>query len=179
MIKVNLLPFKRRKKPKPVPPFLIISVLLLTVAMVTLFYTAYFLDSKITMLEIQKADNAGRIAELDEKVKEVEDFESLNEKFTKRKNIIEQLTKNQSVPVKILDEMSSRLSEGVWLNSMSIARGKISITGVGFSNHDIVSFVQSLKDSKLFKDVTLLMTRKTRVEGTDAYMFKMTLQVHV
>lgn len=177
MIKVNLLPLQRRKKPKPVPTFLITGVLLLTVSIILSLYVAYFFKTKITDLQARKTENAQKITRLNETVKEVKDFEALNKKFTERKDIIEQLTKNQSVPVRILDELSVRLTEGVWFNTMDISGGKIQISGVGFSNFDIVSFVQALKQSEFFKEVTLKGTTKTSVGGTDAYNFRITLQV--
>jgi type IV pilus assembly protein PilN len=177
MIKINLLPVKKKKKPKPVPSFLIVGLLLLTFSVIVALSYSYILKSKINTLEIQKAENAKKLAELNEKIKEVRDFENLNLKFKQRKDIIEELTKNQSMPVKVLDEMSRRLVEGVWLRSMSIARNDISIDGVGFTNSDIVNFVQTLKGSKLFSDVVLIETRQERVEGEEVYLFKLTLKV--
>ncbi|MDP2166795.1 MAG: PilN domain-containing protein [Thermodesulfovibrionales bacterium] len=179
MIRINLLPTKRKvkKKPKPVPNFVIVGVLLLTASVVASVYTRYFLNAKIEALETKKAENAKKIAELNEKIKEVKDFEARNKLFTDRKNIIEDLRKNQSLPVKILDEMSMRLTEGVWLISISITGNNINIDGVGFSNSEIVSFVQNLKASALFKEAYLHETRQAAIEGIEVYTFKITMQV--
>lgn len=177
MIKINLLPVKR-KKPKPVPAFLVVSVLLLTASLIGSYYASnFYFREKLNAFETQKAQNQTRLKELDEKLNEVKDFESLNKTFTERKDIIEQLTRNQSMPVRIIDEMSRRLTDGVWLNSMNIAGAKISISGVGFTNTDIVAFVQSLKGSGLFVDVLLLGTRMGSTEGTDVYMFDIEMRV--
>jgi type IV pilus assembly protein PilN len=177
MIKINLLPLKKKKKAKPVPSFLIAAVLLLTFFIIVALSYSYILKSKIGTLEAQKAENAKKLAALNEKIKEVQGFENLNKKFQQRKEIIEQLTKNQSLPVRVLDEMSKRLVEGVWLRSMAISRNGISIDGVGFTNADIVNFVQTLKGSEIFKDVVLLETRQEKVEGEEVYLFKLTLKV--
>jgi type IV pilus assembly protein PilN len=176
MIKINLLPVKRKKKPKPVPPFVIAAVLLLTASAIASFYVSYYFKEKIGELEDQKTSKTAEIARLDERIKEVQDFEALNQKATERKNIIEQLTATQSVPVKILDEMSMRLTEAVWLTSMDITSGKIDILGFGFSNDDIVAFVQSLKGSTLFQDATLLETSQTTTDGVQTYTFKITMK---
>jgi type IV pilus assembly protein PilN len=177
MIKVNLIPARRKRKPKPVPAFVIASVLLLVFALVGFLSYSYFLDSKIQDLQAQKAANARKLAELNEKIKEVKGFEALNRKFQQRKEIIERLTKNQSVPVKILDEMNKRLTDGIWLRSMSISGDRISVDGFGFTNSDIVSYVQNLKDSKLFQDVVLLETRRTGDKNVELYSFKLDMQV--
>jgi type IV pilus assembly protein PilN len=177
MIKINLLPVKKRKKAKPVPSFLIAGVLLLALAIIVSLSYSYILKSKINNLEVQKAENAKKLAELNERIKEVQDFEKLNQKFKQRKEIIEKLTKNQSMPVKVLDEMSNRLVDGVWLRAMTISRDSISVDGVGFTNSDIVNFVQTLKESELFKNVVLLETRQGKLEGEEVYLFKLTLKV--
>lgn len=180
MIKINLLPVKRKKKkkPKPVPTFVIVGVLFLTVSVIAgLYYDRYFLKGKISSLEGTKKNNEDKIAELNKKIVEVKDFEKLNKTFTDRKNIIEQLRKNQSLPVRILDEMSSRLTDGVWLTSMTIDGGNISLDGVGFSNTEVVTFVQSLKESPLYKEVYLHGTDAATIEKIEVFKFKITLQV--
>lgn len=177
MIKVNLLPAKRRKKPKPVPTFVIAGVMLLLGSFIVSGYVVYFLNSRIEKLEAQKADNAKKIIELNKKIKEVKDYEARNKVFMERKKVIEELTRNQSLPVKILDEMSKRLTDGIWLTSMDISRGKVSLAGSGFSNSDIVSYVQSLKGSALFTDVALLGTKCSDKGGVQVCSFNIKFAV--
>ena len=44
MIRINLLPLrKKKKKPTPVPGFLVASVILLVLSLVTTFYFNYFM----------------------------------------------------------------------------------------------------------------------------------------
>ncbi|MBI4822616.1 MAG: PilN domain-containing protein [Nitrospirae bacterium] len=178
MIKINLLPYKKKKKkPKPLPGFLIMCILLLAVSVTAgLIYDLYFLKSKIASLEGRKAENAKKIVQLGEKITEVQDFEKLNKQFTDRKNIIESLRKNQNLPVRILDEMSNTLTEGIWLTGMSIDNLNINIDGVGFTNPEIVAFVQKLKSSPLFTEVYLHGTTKSSAEGIEVFTFKITLQ---
>ncbi len=177
MIKINLLPVKR-KKPKPVPVFLVVAVLFLLVASIGSYYVNFFYYAeRLKELEEKKAANVNKLRELDDKLKEVADFEARNKTFTERKNIIEQLTMNQSLPVRIMDEMSKSLTDGVWLQSMNIDGQRITISGIGFSNSDIVTFVKSLQGSESFVDVMLLGTTMGSMENTEVYMFNIVLQV--
>jgi type IV pilus assembly protein PilN len=169
MIKINLIPVKRKKKPKPVPLFLGVMALLLVKS----------IGAEIKSLENQKQTNAKKLKELQQKVKEVKNFESLNAQVSQRKEIIEQLTKNQSLPVRLLDEMSMSLTDGVWISSLSISGKQIRLSGTGFKNTDIVSFVQSLKRSELFKDVNLLGTSRKMQGKVETYAFNMTLAVAI
>lgn len=177
MIKINLLPTKRKKKPTPVPTFVVAMALLLAFSVIIVAYTVYFMNSKIEDLQEQKRANEQKIAELNKKIEEVKGFEKRNKVFQERKKIIEELTRNQSLPVKILDEVSKRLTDGVWLTSMKISQNKVSIGGVGFTNSDIVTLVQSLKGSSLFTNVLLLGTSQALESGVTTYKFDLNFEV--
>ncbi|MDA8168148.1 MAG: PilN domain-containing protein [Nitrospiraceae bacterium] len=178
MIRINLLPLrKKKKKPTPVPGFLVASVILLVLSLVTTFYFNYFMKSKIASLDAQKAQNGQKIAMLQSKLKEVKNFETLNKKFSDRKKIIEELKKDQVLPVKLLDEISMRLTDGVWLQDLSITSDSISMSGTGYTNDDVVTFVQNLKASPFFTDVYLNGTSKSSSDGISVYNFSLTMKV--
>jgi type IV pilus assembly protein PilN len=154
-------------------------VLLLAVSVIGVVFYAKSIGAEIKSLENQKQTNAKKLKELQQKVKEVKNYESLNAQVAQRKEIIEQLTKNQSLPVRLLDEMSISLTDGVWISSLSISGTQIRLSGTGFKNTDIVSFVQSLKRSELFKDVNLLGTSRKMQGKVETYSFNMTLAVAI
>jgi type IV pilus assembly protein PilN len=179
MIKVNLIPIKRKKKAKPIPTFLIIGVFV-TIGALFLAGLLFFKASS-TLAEKQNlyADNENRLAELKEKIKAVENFEQLNKTFEQRNNIIEQLSKNKSVPVLLLDEVSKLLPIGVWLDSITVTGDTIKVGGYGFTHTDIVSFVNNVKASKLFIDAYLNQTKGIEVEKVPLYQFSLTFRIKV
>lgn len=177
MIKINLLPVKRKKKAKPIPTFLLITIVVTLVSGVVMAYLVFFFNSRLAAKKVQVAANEKTIAELKAKIKAVEDFEQRNKTFKERSDIIEQLSKNKSMPVKILDEISALLPTGVWFSSLSVSEGGISIDGTGFTNPDIVLYVDNLKNSKLFTEVYLQETRSVEIEKIPAYVFKLTFKV--
>ena len=85
------------------------------------------------------------IAELKEKIKAVEDFEKRNANFKERNDIIEQLSKNRSIPARLLDELSSLQPTGIWLQTLSVAGDSISLDGYGFTNTEIVTYRRQYK----------------------------------
>jgi type IV pilus assembly protein PilN len=177
MIKVNLLPVKRKKKAKPIPSFLIMTALVTIGACLVLAYLTFFFSSRLSAKKDQFAKNEMKIAELKEKIKAVEDYEQRNKVFKERNDIIEQLSKNKSVPVKILDEISTLLPNGVWIQAMSVSGGNINMEGYGFSNTDIVSYVDNIKNSGMFADVYLQESKSTEVEKIPLYAFKLTFKL--
>ena len=68
------------------------------------------------------------------------------------------------MPVKILDEISALLPTGIWLQTMTVSGEDINLDGYGFTNTDIVSFVDNIKTSKLFTEVYLQESKSTELE---------------
>jgi type IV pilus assembly protein PilN len=183
MIKVNLLLAKKKKKQKPVPAFLIYTVLLTIVTGAIMAYIVYFFDTRLSDRETRVKENDKKISELKEKIKAVEDFERLNRTFQQRKDIIEELGRNKTRPVKILDEISLQLPAGVWMNSMEVKSSEIRLECTAFSNTDVVNYVNNLKNSKIFTDVYLQESvqareaSKAKAAGIQIYTFKLVLKV--
>jgi len=179
MIKVNLIPVKRKKKARPIPAFLIIGIL---VTLAALFISGFFYFRATTELSAKKAQfekNKVTLAALKEKIKEVENFEQLNKTFEQRSEIIEQLSRNKSVPVMLLDEVSKLLPIGVWLDTMSVTGDAVKLSGFGFTNTDIVTYVNNIKASQLFTDAYLQQSRSTEVEQVPVYQFQLTFRIKV
>jgi len=177
MIKVNLIPTKKRKKQKPVPVFLIYTVLLTLAVGVIFLYITYHFSSTISAKEKKVKENVITIAALKEKIKAVEDFEKLNKTFQQRKDIIEELGRNKSRPVKILDEISALLPPGVWLSTADVKGLDVSLSCTAFTNTDVVNYVNNLKNSKLFTDVYLQESVQSKAAAITVYSFKLTFKV--
>jgi type IV pilus assembly protein PilN len=142
-------------------------------------YLAFFFNSRLSAKKEQFAANEKKIAELKEKIKTVEDFEQRNKTFKERTEIIEQLSKNKSLPVKVLDEFSSLLPNGVWLQTMSVSGETISLEGYGYTNNDIVSYVDNIKSSPMFTDVYLQESKSVEADKLALYGFKLTCRLKV
>ena len=176
MVRINLLSGKRKKK-KPVPSFIWSAAVLLALAVAVTFYFNYFMKGRITTLALQKSRNEHVIELLRSRIREVKKYEQLDRKFKERKRIIEQLRKNQAIPVTVLDEISDRLTRGVWLTGLDIMQNGIRMSGFGYTNDNVVAFVQNLKGSPLFSDVYLEGTTKAMDEGVGVYRFSLTMKV--
>ena len=177
MIRVNLLAIKRKKKAKPLPA-LVISVTLVTVLTIcVLAYLVFYFNMKLQATRNNVAMNKKKIEELKDKIKEVESFEKLNKTIDERNKIIEQLRKNQNLPVMMLDELSRNLPNGVWLTTMGATGGGGNLDGVAFTNADVVAYVENLKGSKLLTDIYLQESKQAEMEKIPVYQFKLTFKV--
>lgn len=177
MIKINLLPTKRKKKAKPIPTFLLSTIAITVVVCIILAILYSVFSSQVSEKQTEVKAKEIQLAALKEKIKDVEDFEKRNTIFEQRNAIIEQLSKNRAVPVKILNEISELLPAGVWINSMDVSGSNIKLGCTAFTNTDVVNYVNNLKKSKLFADVFLQESVETAGSGMTLYSFKLTFKV--
>ena len=180
MIRINLLPTKKKKrKPLILPaPFMagIAALLLIIIASVA---GTFYMNSQISDLEDGISANEKKLAALKLVLKRIENYERDNEEFKRKAGIIEQLKRNQIVPLVLLDEVSEVLPKGVWLTKLTDRARFISIEGYAHSNTDLVGYIQNLKGLIFFQDVMLVESRQEDLEGISVYKFKLTFRVKV
>ena len=54
-----------------------------------------------------------------------------------------------------MDQLSSNLSDSVWLTDMTLSEGSVSVIGEGLSEISIADFAQNLRLSSYFADTNL------------------------
>jgi len=180
MIRINLLPTaKKKKKPLILPvPFMYglaaLLFLIIIAGSVTLYMNSEISDIKADIFAKEK-----KLNELKLVLQKIENYEKDNEEFKRKAAIIEQLKRNQIVPLVLLDEVSEVLPKGVWLTKLTDQARFISIEGYAHSNNDLVGYVQNLKGLKFFQDVLLVESRQEDLEGVSVYKFKLTFMIKV
>jgi len=175
MITINLLPTKR-KPPKKITELqqqIVLGMLILVLAGIGFLYFWTQLDNRIETLERNKAAADARVSEQDNMLKAVKTVEEERKEVADKIGVIEQLKKNQSSLVRLLDEVSKALPQGVNLTSLSESSGQVNIEGTAFTNNDIVRFVDNLKASPLLADVFLLESAQGAQEGIEIYKYKL------
>ena len=182
MLKINLLAEKRAKKEQvkatPAKKFLnliliVTMAVLLVMGGLVYYFTSYQKDSLIKQLE----NNKNVMAQLQKKIVDVKKFEALNASIEQKTTLIENLRKHQAVPVRILDEVSSVLPEGVWLTSLAYKDNIVRIEGVAYTNLDIVSYVENFKKSAIITEVSLEESKYEEIDKTPVYKFKLNFTV--
>jgi len=175
MIKINLLPTKK-KPPKKVIDLqqqVILAVLVLVLVLIALGYYWKTQNDRITMLEQEKVSAEKQIANQDNMLREVKNVEEERKKVSEKIEIIEKLKKNQAGPVLLLDAVSSALPQSVDISSLSESNNNVNIEGEAFTNEDVVRFIDNLKASPLLKGVMLLETSQTTHDKVDIYRYKL------
>ena len=113
---------------------------------------------KTSDLKERQASVANKEAEaqhLEAIIKQVEDYTKRKESLQKRIDLINQLKQNQKGPVKVMDRISQDLPDLVWLDSMQMTAGLITINGRGLNPNAVANFVDNIKNDPLFEEPEL------------------------
>lgn len=158
MVKINLLPYReRREKVRLLQYLLYFGGMLLAASLVaSLLWIRQ--NHQIGNLENEITNVQTELDKLKEVVEETRKYEEKLEALEKKVQIISQLEKNQQGPVRILDEISRKLSEHVWLTSMTEQNFQITFQGYSLSNEGIANFMKNLQKSRYFSNIELLQS---------------------
>jgi type IV pilus assembly protein PilN len=185
MIRVNLLADKKKRKKGAArevkaPPSVLLTLILVTLTTLLVSgIVSVVLRSKVSQLQSQSETNKGVLANLSRRIEEMKRFENLNREFQQRSALIENLRKSQSIPARLLDNVSALVPDGVWLSGLSYRDSRATLEGYAFTNMDIVSYVENLKKSGAVTDVYLEESKETEIEKVAVYKFKLNFKVQV
>jgi Tfp pilus assembly protein PilN len=110
---------------------------------------------------------------LDAIIKEVEDYTHRKESLQKRIDLINELKQNQKGPVKVMDRVSQDLPDLVWLDTMQMQGGVITLSGRGLNPNAVANFVDNIKNDPLFEEPELQHLTQASVSPL-VYNFDMT-----
>jgi len=176
MIKINLLPAKAVKRDTKNREFVIISVVALVAVAAVIIFLSTAQAAKLQAREDQIVKLKSEIEELQRKVKEVDAFKAKQEKLRQKIGIIEQLRKQKTGPVRILDDLSMKVPEEVWLTSYKEEGGLLRIVGNGIDDESISQFLQKLEASPYFQGVELLFIKPIEINKKRVRNFEISAQ---
>ena len=129
-------------------------------------------------VEHQRARNqylTQQVAEIDQKIKEIESLERTRDNLLARMRVIETLQSSRSASVHFFDEVVETLPEGVSLTLLRQQGEQVTIEGVADSNGRVSAYMKNLDASEWFEDPRLVVIRATEAGRGRASEF--TLQV--
>lgn len=98
------------------------------------------------------AERTVEAQKLESIIKEVEEYQTRKDNLQQRIDLINQLKQNQKGPVRIMDQISRDLPDLVWLDSMDINQGRITLVGRGLNPNAIALFIENVKNDPYFEE---------------------------
>jgi type IV pilus assembly protein PilN len=181
MIRINLLPGARatgRTRKHDVRQQVVVAGGLLVLAVAICFYYAGMLDRRMEVLQVSKQEKQKQLALLQEKLKQVQDFEQRKKLLEDKNRIIDQLERSRSGPVRVLDYVSHSLEPvKLWLTRLTLKENAIELEGRALTNDDVVEFVNNLRQTDYFTNVRLIESRAAVEVKTNIFQFKLSMML--
>ena len=118
---------------------------------------------QVTADSVELADAVFLVAELEDR------RAAINQKMA----VIVDLKNSQSGPVLLLDQINRELADSVWLTTLTLSGGSVSIIGAALSELAITDFAQALRLSSYFADTVLDYTQdQENLDVADSVQFQ-------
>jgi type IV pilus assembly protein PilN len=165
MTKINLLDWRAQRREQIKQRF--IAMMGVAVAVAALIFGATYLMMK-NAIDLQNDRNEylkQQIAEVDQKIKEIQELEKVKNNLLARMRVIEELQASRSATVHFFDELVNTLPEGVTLTLIKQAGNQVTVEGAAESNGRVSTYMKNLEASAWFDDPKLVVI-KTTEEGS-------------
>jgi type IV pilus assembly protein PilN len=161
MIRINLLPVKEIKAEVSRRRELTLGAfcLGLTLAAIGGVYVVQY--SRIASLENELETLRAELAALNVKAKGVLDLQAKIKEVKTKHQIIEDIDRKKSGPVRVMHSLSAATPGALWLTQFKETGGNLTITGVATDNQTIAEFLKALGSHAYFKDTELVETTQT------------------
>jgi len=157
MIKINLLLARKEKRKAALGKELIVLIVSVVLLLGTLAFIQWELTKRREDTYAQIAKTKNDIAYYKSLTTEVEKKKEEQRMLQNRLDIINSLRKQKASPAKVLDELSIDKPEKLQLESLRKEGTKLGMEGIALDDETIANFMTSLRKSKLFKNVDLIV----------------------
>jgi type IV pilus assembly protein PilN len=176
MIKINLLLREKKKKVGMRKEFVFaIAAILILGALLGLVQWKMASDIESTQKEIAKTKEQIKFYEV--QIAKASKAQKEKELLEEKLRVINDLRKQKSSSARVLDEISMQKPEKLQLESMKKEGTKVGIEGIAMDDETVANFMTSLRKSKLFKSVDLIVSEQ--IEQSKIKLKKFTLSCEI
>ena len=163
MIRINLVRGKRKKRKELNAGSVWIALPLVVLAGTLYFHTT--VSGRISRLNSDIVKANSDIARLQKEIGEVEKFKARKAELQKKVDIISNLQKGRTGPVRHFEALSAAIPEKCWIDTLSVKNERVTLSGVALNNYTIANFMTALGQTGRFRDVVLGAAEQATVAG--------------
>ncbi|MEW6719085.1 MAG: PilN domain-containing protein [Thermodesulfobacteriota bacterium] len=174
MIRVNLIRGKRKKRREFNLGFAFLLAPLIVLAGTLYFHTT--VKGKIGRLQQDIRQANADVERLKKEIGEVEKFKARKAELQKKVDIISNLQKDRTGPVRYFEALSAAIPEKCWIDRLDLQGDRITAAGVALNNNTVANFMTALAQTGRFRDVALGSADQTTVQNVKLVRFTLTFQ---
>jgi Tfp pilus assembly protein PilN len=195
-IEINLLPRELRKKAKIVSIDKSITYLAGLVAILLILFVAVsvFQNIKLRALDVKIAEAQKKTNELKPYIELVDALTQVKDKIMQRMSAIEALDRSRSVWVRVLEDLSKRVPDYLWLSLLKEEESalpkadslkpktpapaepqvrRVTLEGYSYSLNSLASFMIQLMQSRYFANMDLQYVKRAEVKELKTFSFQL------
>jgi type IV pilus assembly protein PilN len=172
MIRINLLPVRRRRVEESVRKELSIFFLLLGLSLAVMAYFQFAHSRQIAAMTQEKKTLSEEISRHQARQKELKDLENKKKILLQKLEIIDNLQANRDLVVRILEELATTVPpDKMWFRKVVQQGRTLTLEGVARGNETIAQFMQTLAKSP-YLDANRVVLRQSRQEVIEGFKLK-------
>ena len=180
MIRINLAPPAHRQSVREFRlrmPSLNLGVLFLVIYVgalsgITIYWAQLYREEQRLTAEIAKANR--ELAILKPITAQAEKVKDQLADLKSRVKTIEDLTKDQSKPIRILDAFAGVIPNDLWITKMEERGSMVKVSGAAFSPVAVSDLMANLRASGKFKDIEIVLSRQDLAKSPRLVTFEVT-----
>ena len=173
MIEINLLPVREARRRERVRFQISIFILSLLLVFAIIAYLKWNINLREREVDAQIATVKAELRKLDKVIRDINRIKKEKEKLEKKIQIIGSLERGRMGAAMVMDEISRRVPEKVWLEKMSKNGRSLKLEGIALDEETIANFMTSLEKSKYIKSVELEVTERIESGGVKLKKFSL------
>ncbi|SMC17937.1 type IV pilus assembly protein PilN [Desulfacinum hydrothermale DSM 13146] len=180
MIRINLLPVRKKEKKSTARQILLLYGLCVILTGIGIFYLWQTQAREIDRLSKRDAQLRAEVAKYAKYERLVKEIQKKKEVIERKKTVIRGLQKDRDQMARNLALMSLLVPpEKIWFQSLSLSGGRADINGIARSNEAIAEFMRNLRASPyVFKDsVQLSHSKQVTIAGRKLREFKLSCSI--
>jgi type IV pilus assembly protein PilN len=172
MIKINLLPYREKKKKENLVQQIWIVAGSFIVFILLLVWLQVWISSSISNLKSQIKESEASLIELDKTIGDLDKFKNDKKELEQKLGVIATLEENRLAPVKTLDSLAMLVpSKDIWLIKITQKGDSINIEGIGRDNLVVADFMKDIEKFDPIKSVDLISSKNTDISGITLQKF--------
>ncbi len=144
MIRINLLPHREMRRERRKKEFVGMMVVAAIVGAVAALLVAVGIGNQIDAQLARNAFIKGENDKLDAQIKEIATLRLEIDALRARQAAVEDLQRNRTLPVQVLDELVKFTPEGIQLRQLKQEGRKVTLAGMSQSNEQVSALLRSL-----------------------------------
>ncbi|MBW2038870.1 MAG: PilN domain-containing protein [Deltaproteobacteria bacterium] len=173
MIEINLLPVRAARRKETIRFQISIFILTLFLVFVVIFYLKWNVNQRERHVDAQLKLVKEEILKLNKVVGEIDKLKKRKAKLQQKLSVIKDLEKGRLSAVYILDELSQRIPEKMWIEALDKTGKNLKIVGLALDNETIANFMTLLERSRYFGGVELEVTEQFQRGGLKLKKFSL------